>query len=63
MYNSLVRLVNVTTGLVSTLAGNRNGGQANPGHADGVGTLASFNSPTGIAVDGAGTFAVVVSAT
>lgn len=44
---------------VTTLAGTL----LSSGHADGVGTSASFYSPTGIAVDGAGMFAFVVHST
>lgn len=52
----------MTTAMVSTVAGNVSGAVTltNTGHADGVGTAASFNNPFGIAMDGAGTFAVVV---
>lgn len=53
----------MTSGIVTTLVGNAalNGGPPNNyGHADGVGTAASFFRPAGIAMDGAGTLAVVV---
>lgn len=45
-----------------TLAGNVSGagGVSNAGRADGVGTAASLWSPHGIALDAAGTFAVLV---
>ena len=46
--NNLIRKVS-PSGLVSTLAGSRL-----PGKADGKGKEASFNSPLGLAVDGAG---------
>ena len=45
-----------------TLAGNNSGvsSYGNRGRADGLGTAASFSSPRGVAVDAAGTFAIVV---
>lgn len=53
----------MTNGYVMTLAGSLSGtvGSNNQGHADGLGTLASFNYPIGVAVDFAGALAVVVS--
>jgi hypothetical protein len=51
--NSRIRMVNASTRAVVTLAG---GGW---GSADGMGTSASFKSPTGVAVDSAG--AVIVA--
>ncbi|WP_414661132.1 immunoglobulin domain-containing protein [Horticoccus sp. 23ND18S-11] len=48
--NNVIRKISVF-GVVSTLAGNLNGF---PGTADGAGTLASFNRPSGISVDSAG---------
>ncbi len=48
-YNGLIRKI-TPAGLVSTLAGNL--GAA--GFVDGNGAAASFNNPTGVAVDGAG---------
>ena len=64
-YNHLLRRVNVTSGLVTTLAGSLAGtvGLDNYGHADGVGAAASFYRPLGVAMDGAGTFVVVVRST
>lgn len=61
-YNHLLRRVNASSGLVTTLAGNTSGvvGSNNKGHADGSGTAASFYYPEGVAVDGAGSVAVVV---
>ena len=53
--NHLLRRVNLTSGLVTTLAGN-----ATRGRADGVGTAATFYSPGGVAVDAAGSTAIVV---
>ena len=46
-----------TIGTVTTLAGGLGG--TTSGHADGVGTAASFNVPSYVAVDAAGTVAVV----
>ena len=46
--NHLIRMV-TPGGVVSTIAGT-----ANPGHADGIGTAASFNTPFGICVDAQG---------
>jgi sugar lactone lactonase YvrE len=59
--NNMIRKV-TQSGVVTTLAGvaaattitNTTGAPANPGHADGTGTAASFNQPTGIAIDGSG---------
>ena len=47
---------------MTTLAGSLTGsvGGNNYGHADGAGTVASFYWPEGIAMDSAGTFAIVV---
>lgn len=61
-YIHLVRLINLTSGTVTTIAGNVSGafGVNNYGHADGVGTLASLFHPHGVAIDAAGTFVVVV---
>ena len=61
-YNFLLRRVNLTSGRVTTLAGNTSGivGRNNWGHADGMGTLASFYYIFGVAADGAGVVAVVV---
>ena len=46
--NNCIRTIVVATGAVSTLAGSISG------FADGTGTAAQFNSPTGVAVDGSG---------
>lgn len=61
-YNNILRRVNLSSGLVTTLAGRTSGtvGSNNNGYADGVGTAAAFHKPTGIIVDGAMTFAVIV---
>ena len=54
--NHLIRLLVLSSGVVSTLAG-----QAGSfGSTDGIGTNARFYSPHGIALDAAVTFAVVV---
>lgn len=55
--NSLIRMINVSTGAVSTLAGSA----LVLGHADGLGTAATFNQPTGVTMDAAGGVALVVS--
>ena len=61
-YNHLLRRVVLSSGLVTTIAGNLSGtvGTNNFGHADGANTAASFYHPHCIAVDGNGTFAIVV---
>jgi sugar lactone lactonase YvrE len=46
--NHLIRMV-TPDGVVSTIAGT-----ANPGHADGIGTAASFNQPFGICINAQG---------
>jgi DNA-binding beta-propeller fold protein YncE len=51
-----IRKIDLLTGLVSTLAGKA--GVA--GSQDGVGTLARFKNPTGVALSADGTFALVV---
>ena len=53
--NSLIRVANMTTGMVTTLSGgNCTTCRTSSGSMDGVGWGAGFNYPTGIAVDGAG---------
>lgn len=60
--NHVLRRVNLTNGLVTTLAGSVTGFPSSSyGHSDGVGTAASFCMPAYVAIDGAGTLAVVVS--
>lgn len=48
--NHTIRKIAVSTGAVSTLAGLA----GSPGSADGTGTAARFNSPSGVAIDGSG---------
>jgi DNA-binding beta-propeller fold protein YncE len=48
-----VRHIVIATGVVTTLAGN------GPGYEDGVGTMAKFSSPNGIALSPDGTYALV----
>jgi sugar lactone lactonase YvrE len=48
-YNSEIRKVVLPTGVVTTLAGNLTWG-----HADGIGTAATFDQPSGITSDGKG---------
>lgn len=57
--NCLLRRVNLSSGLVVTLAGNVC--NASKRYADGVGTAASFYVPKGVAMDSAGSVAAVVS--
>ena len=54
--NKLIRLLVLSSGVVSTLAGQA----GSTGSTNGVGTNAGFSYPIGIALDAAGTFAVVV---
>ena len=54
--NNRVRRVSIATGAVTSIAGD-----GTRGCVDGVGTAAQFSSPVGIAVNAAGSFAVVVS--
>ena len=56
--NNLIRHVVLSSGLVSTLAGNTSGAT---GSADGLGTNASFYGPVSVAMDAAGTVALIVS--
>lgn len=56
--NNLLRRVNLTNGLVTTLAGGL-GGTAY-GFANGTGTAAAFHGPSGVAIDAAGSIAIVV---
>ena len=54
---SHIRHIILSSGVVSTLAGQA----GSNGATNGVATNARFNNPVGIALDAAGTFAVVVS--
>jgi len=53
----MLRLVDITSGSVTTIAGHAAGGA---GRADGVANNAWFTLPYGIALDAAGAIAVVV---
>lgn len=55
--NNLIRKIVITTSTVTTLAGG-NGGTSS-GFADGIGTLATFSYPTGIAASSNGIFILV----
>ena len=59
-----MRRINLTSGLVTTLAGDTTSlvGSSNQGHSDGLGSDTSFDAPFGIAMNPLGTFAIVVSA-
>ena len=54
--NQVIRHIILSSGVVSTLAGQA----GSSGSTDGVGSNALFNGPAGLAMDAAGTFAVVV---
>ncbi len=54
--NYMIRHIDVSSGTVTTLAGS-----TIPGSADGVGAAARFALPRGVAMDAAGTVAIVVS--
>ena len=54
--NDIIRLLVLSSGVVSTLAGQA----GSTGFTNGIGTNARFSNPNGIALDAAGTFAVVV---
>jgi hypothetical protein len=51
--NHLIRTINMSTGVVRTLAGGN--GSTTPGSSNGQGTMATFNSPMSVAVDTSGT--------
>ena len=57
MRNHNIRYVIVSSGVVTTLAG----AAEMPGFADGTGSLARFNLPLGVALNAAGSVAIVVS--
>jgi DNA-binding beta-propeller fold protein YncE len=52
--NSLIRRIEVSTGAVTTLAGN-----ASAGSQDGIGTLATFRNPRSIALSPDGSYALI----
>lgn len=52
-----MRMVKLSSGLVSTLAGR----PTFSGRLDGAGTLALFSSPSGVVMDAIGSMALVVS--
>ena len=54
--NHVIRRIILSSGVVSTLAGVA----GSAGSTNGIATNARFNSPEGITLDAAGTFAVVV---
>ncbi len=55
-FNHGIRHIDLSSGTVTTLAGGYGGG-----YADGVGSAAMLYVPMGVAMDAAGTFAIVVS--
>ena len=57
-----MRHIHLSTGLVTTLAGNTSGtvGVNNKGFADGLGTAAAFRFPWGVALSPGGVFAIIV---
>ena len=56
--NNLIRAIVVATGVVSTLAGGGSAGGTAFGNANGVGSAATFNAVSGIAIDGDGSIYV-----
>ena len=56
-YNHVIRCIVISSGAVTTLAGT----SGISGYVNGLGTTASFNSPRSVAIDAAGTIALVVS--
>jgi len=59
--NHLVRRLNLSSGLVTTVAGNTSGavGSSNLGYADGQGTAVKFYRPSGVTMDAGATFVVI----
>jgi hypothetical protein len=56
-YNHLIRRIDLSSGAVTTLAGVA----GTIGSTNGVGLAAYFNNPCGVAINAAGTAAIVVS--
>ena len=56
-FNHIIRLIILSSGLVSTLAGT----SGVSGSSNGIGTTASLYYPSGVAMDANGTVALVVS--
>lgn len=52
-YNRTIRRIEISSGTVTTIAGNPEPLGADDGTADGIGTSARFNQPNGITTDGA----------
>ena len=61
--NHLVRRLDLTTKLVTTLTGSLAGtiGSTNKGYSDGLGTAAAFQGPRSVAIATGGSFAIIVS--
>ena len=57
LVNHVLRRVDLSSRAVTTIAGNA----GFTGSADGVGSVARFYNPVGIAINPAGTFAIIVS--
>ena len=51
-FNVCIRKVTISTGIITTIAGNGGGGYSGDG---GFATSATINTPLGVAVDSAGT--------
>ena len=57
-HNHMLRRIRLSTAVVTTVAGTA----GVSGSTDGIGTAASFNFPSGITMDAAGTMVLVVRA-